>query len=104
SAWSASRCPSTTPRPPRATSSSRCSSRQRNGRVQPAKRKLQAQLTGNERELIEAIAEFYNDPLGFVWFAFPWGEESLKDEEPDAWQISILPRLGEEPEKRDGGG
>ena len=44
-------------------------------------------------ELIEATAEFYNDPLGFVMFAFPWGVPGtiLADHDgPDEWQIWVL--------------
>lgn len=49
-------------------------------------------------ELAEAIAGFASDPLGFVLFAFPWGEPgtALADEEgPDVWQVMILRRIGE---------
>jgi hypothetical protein len=49
-------------------------------------------------EMIDAIAEFYDDPLGFVYFAFPWGEAGteLHDQDgPDAWQIEMLTKLGE---------
>lgn len=36
------------------------------------------------------LAQFYNDPLGFVLWAFPWGEGELKGEYPDRWQIAVL--------------
>lgn len=48
-------------------------------------------------EMVEAIASFYDDPLGFVYFVFPWGEEGtdLHDEEgPDDWQAKFLTDLG----------
>lgn len=51
-----------------------------------------------ERELQEQIVGFYDDPLGYVLFTFPWGEEGtiLADEEgPDKWQAEILNVLGE---------
>ena len=47
--------------------------------------------------LVEAIARFYYDPLGFVYFAFPWEEPGtlLADESgPDDWQANILSVLG----------
>jgi hypothetical protein len=50
-----------------------------------------------EDELIESIAGFYADPLGFVRFAYPWGEPGpLQDESgPDKWQTQVLRRLGQ---------
>ena len=27
-----------------------------------------------EQQLVEDILSFANDPLGYVWYAFPWGE------------------------------
>ena len=43
-------------------------------------------------QLIEDIAGFYNDPLGFVLYVLPWGEPGpLKDEAgPDKWQREVL--------------
>lgn len=49
-------------------------------------------------ELIETIARFYDDPLGFVLFAYPWGEADgpLADEVgPDVWQSDFLVDLGQ---------
>jgi hypothetical protein len=43
-------------------------------------------------ELIEDIAGFFDDPLGFILYAFPWGEEGtpLADMTgPDDWQVDI---------------
>jgi len=55
--------------------------------------------TDAELQLAEAIAEYYDDPLGFVEFAFPWGEEGTFLEEypdgPDKWQREFLTLLGE---------
>lgn len=50
-----------------------------------------------EDELQEHIARFVYDPLGFVLFAFPWGEEGeLKHEAgPDEWQTRVLKDIGE---------
>ncbi len=36
------------------------------------------------------VAQFYNDPLGFVLWAFPWGSGELDGEYPDRWQIEVL--------------
>lgn len=44
-------------------------------------------------ELLEHLASFSGDPLGFVYFAFPWGEEGTDLEfssGPHQWQIDIL--------------
>jgi len=45
-----------------------------------------------ELELVNEIASFANDPLGFVYFAFPWGEpgELEKAIGPEPWQREIL--------------
>ncbi len=54
-------------------------------------------------ELAGEIAAFYADPLGFVLFAYPWGEPGgpLADEEgPDEWQTEFLKDLGAELRKR----
>lgn len=46
-------------------------------------------------ELITALAEFHNDPYGFVLWAFPWGEGELKDRNgPEPWQRELLERIG----------
>ena len=45
-------------------------------------------------KLAEALGEFSHDPLGFVYFAFPWGEGELKGfAGPDKWQIDVLKSL-----------
>jgi len=48
-----------------------------------------------DKELVKDIAEFTHDPLGYVLYAFPWGEGELKDEYPDDWQIDILKAVGD---------
>ncbi len=48
-------------------------------------------------ELADFVAGFYDDPLGFVLAAFPWGEAGgpLEDQEgPDTWQIEALEFIG----------
>jgi hypothetical protein len=47
-------------------------------------------------DLIEMLASFYDDPLGFVLFAFPWGERILQDQQPRQWQCDTLNRIGAE--------
>lgn len=48
-------------------------------------------------ELIEALARFSNDPLGYVYWAFPWGEPGELEDSygPEQWQIDLLTQLGE---------
>lgn len=56
-----------------------------------------------EAELAEDISQFYADPLGFVKFAYPWGEpgSSLRDATgPDVWQAELLQDIGREVRER----
>lgn len=48
--------------------------------------------------LAQDIAGFYDNPLGFVLYVFPWGKPGFLEHHtgPDAWQIDVLRRLGEE--------
>jgi hypothetical protein len=47
-----------------------------------------------ELELIEDIAQFEHDPLGFVEFAFPWGTGELADHDgPMEWQRQVLEQI-----------
>lgn len=48
-------------------------------------------------ELIEELAQFAHDPLGFVYWAFPWGEpgELEKQNGPEPWQREVLLALAE---------
>lgn len=49
-----------------------------------------------EERLIDHMAEFYADPLGFVYYAFPWESGKLADESgPDDWQVDILQQIGQ---------
>lgn len=47
-------------------------------------------------EFIESLATFSSDPLGFVLWAFPWGEpgELEKFRGPEPWQVELLNDLG----------
>jgi len=47
-----------------------------------------------ELDLIDDIASFTHDPLGYVLYAFPWGSGELKDKYPDDWQIDLLKAVG----------
>lgn len=48
-------------------------------------------------ELVEALAQYEFDPLGFVRFAYPWGEGILSEETgPDDWQINLLNSIGKQ--------
>jgi hypothetical protein len=54
-------------------------------------------------QLAHAVADYYDDPLGFVLFAFPWGVEgtNLANETgPDDNQREFLNSLGQEVKKR----
>jgi hypothetical protein len=54
-------------------------------------------ISAAERELIEDLGSMYDDPLGFVHYAYPWGKPGpLEDETgPDKWQTAVLQRLGQ---------
>lgn len=48
-------------------------------------------------DLIEELAQFSGDPLGFVIFSFPWGEPGTELEDfhgPEPWQVKLLEDLG----------
>ena len=53
-------------------------------------------------ELADEVAKFYDDPLGYVLFAYPWNEPGpLADfDGPDQWQRDFLTWLGEEVKAR----
>lgn len=59
------------------------------------------QLINIDEELVKKMGDFFDDPLGFVVFAFPWGEGVLRGEEgPDTWQIEVLESLRHEIQAR----
>ena len=54
-----------------------------------------------EGELIDAMASFYDDPLGHVLFSYPWGSGPLVGwSGPDKWQRDFLVELGEQVRRR----
>lgn len=53
-------------------------------------------MSDPEAELLEEIAGFTHDPLGFALFAYPWGEGELADVSgPRQWQRDMLAEIGE---------
>lgn len=49
-----------------------------------------------EQELAKDIAEFYDDAVGYIRYAFPWGQGELRDHPgPDQWQEDQLRRVSE---------
>lgn len=52
---------------------------------------------GAEQQLVQQIAEFYDDPLGHVLFSYPWGEGQLQGRDgPQQWQRDFLIDVGKE--------
>ena len=50
-----------------------------------------------ERQLVDEIGSFAHDPLGFVQFAYPWGEAGTELADatgPRDWQQKLLMELG----------
>jgi hypothetical protein len=52
--------------------------------------------------LVEKIAEYVNDPAGFVYFAYPWRERGPLEnfDGPDEWQRELLEDIGREVRRR----
>jgi hypothetical protein len=51
-----------------------------------------------DTDLVEKVAEYVDDPLGFVYFAYPWKERGPLEEYdgPDTWQRELLADIGRE--------
>jgi hypothetical protein len=50
-------------------------------------------------EVLDKLAEFEFDPLGFVLWAFPWGQEGTnlaRKTGPEQWQIEVLTYIGDQ--------
>lgn len=57
---------------------------------------MAAQPKDFNAELAQDMAGFYDNPLGFVLYAFDWGHGDLAGwDGPDKWQSDFLVRLGE---------
>lgn len=53
--------------------------------------------TDPEGELVELVASLYDNPLGFVQFAFEWGQGELQGfHGPDQWAAGYLREYGQE--------
>lgn len=50
-----------------------------------------------EQQLVEDIAGFTHDPLGFVLYAFDWGNGELSGfpDGPDVWAVAVLMEIGD---------
>ena len=51
-----------------------------------------------DASFVEELVEFFDDPLGFVYAIFPWGEDGTllsKEDGPDDWQVRVLWEIGE---------
>jgi hypothetical protein len=73
--------------------------------VERAKRNLLASFYSadtSDRQVAADVAQFYADPLGFVRYAFPWGQRGMLENYsgPDAWQEEALRELGREVQQR----
>lgn len=56
----------------------------------------------DEQQLIDEIALYADEPLGYVTFAFPWDEDGdLKGEKLRAWQTRLFKKLGEHLKNKD---
>jgi len=68
-------------------------------RSETCKRKelMAEQVKDFDNQLKDDISKFYNDPLGYIYYAFPWeqlGTALEKHDGPDVWQTEILTYLG----------
>ncbi len=54
-------------------------------------------MTASEAQLVDDIAGFTHDPLGFVLYSFEWGKGELSafPDGPEDWQRQQLTRIGE---------
>ena len=52
--------------------------------------------------IAEDIQRFYADPLGFVMYAYPWGQPGMLEKHPgpDTWQRDFLIELGKQVKQR----
>lgn len=59
---------------------------------------MQTAISSGNAEAVLAtdIGRFTHDPLGFVLYAFPWGQGELANERgPRAWQYEVLDEIGQ---------
>lgn len=56
---------------------------------------MQQSQKADDYPMAEKLAEFMHDPLGFVYWAFPWGSGELKGfDGPEPWQVELLEAVG----------
>ena len=64
---------------------------------------MTATTASAEEELVEFVAQYRDDPFGFVMTAYPWGEPRTQLEAyagPDEWQAELLKEIGHEVRRR----
>lgn len=50
--------------------------------------------------LLEDMTRFYDDPVGFVYYAYEWGKGELAEQTgPDAWQVEFLTSIAKKIKK-----
>jgi hypothetical protein len=55
------------------------------------------QITSVDADIATDCSQYYDDPLGWVMWAFPWGEEGTPLEDfdgPDVWQVELFEEWG----------
>lgn len=63
-----------------------------------------ARAVNPEREIEKRMAEFFYDPLGFVYYAYDWDTAPLDElGGPDTWQRDILQTIGDQLKAQDMG-
>ena len=73
------------------------------GRARAAQRGQPMTDSEFELQLLDDMAAFYDDPVGWVYYSFDWGRGELSDYDgPDQWQIALMEdvanRLREDPD------
>jgi len=63
-------------------------------------KKPEGAISALDLEIAEQVAGFYDDPLGFVYWAFDWGYGELENfDGPDDWQKELLASVSDEVKK-----
>jgi len=63
---------------------------------------MSTEVVNPELQVAEDLSRFYADPLGFVMYAYPWGQPGILEHHdgPDDWQRDFLIELGEQVKER----
>ena len=65
--------------------------------------KARTKEADTQRERLQNLEEMRHDPLGFVRWAFPWGEGPLIGHDgPEDWQAAVLDQIGEQLQAKTG--